>query len=37
MSHNVDVAQGHKTRGAKEETSEGAIAHVLPGEGIRSL
>jgi mannose-6-phosphate isomerase-like protein (cupin superfamily) len=37
MSHSVDVAQGHKTRGAKAETSERAVAHVLPGEGIRSL
>ena len=37
MSHSVDGARGHKTRGAQGETSKKGIAHVRPAEGIRSL
>jgi len=38
MSRRKDVAQGlKKIRGVEEETPEKAVAHVLPGEGIRSL
>jgi quercetin dioxygenase-like cupin family protein len=37
MSRSVEVAQGHKTCRVEEETWERAAAHVLPGEGIRSL
>jgi quercetin dioxygenase-like cupin family protein len=37
MNRSVDVAQGHKTQSVEEETWKRAVAHVLPGEGIRSL
>ena len=37
MSHSVDIAQDHKIRVVEEETLERAVAHVLPGEGVRSL
>ena len=37
MSHGVDVARGHRTRGAERETSEKTVAHVPPGRGARSL
>ena len=37
MSHTADVLQGHKTRAVEEEKVEKGVAHVLPGEGTRSL
>jgi hypothetical protein len=37
MSHSVDIAQGHETRAVEEGKMEKAVAHVLPGEGTRSL
>ncbi len=37
MRHTADVAQGHKTRGVNEEKVDKRVAHVLPGEGARSM
>ena len=37
MSHSADVARGHKTRKVEEETLEKGVAHVPPGEGVRTL
>jgi quercetin dioxygenase-like cupin family protein len=37
MSHSVDGARGHKTRGAEGGTSKKGVAHVRPAEGRRSL
>ena len=37
MSFSIDVAHGHKTRGADSETSKKRVTHVRPDEGIRSL
>jgi mannose-6-phosphate isomerase-like protein (cupin superfamily) len=39
MSHSADVVNDHKNkpRGVEEETLEKRIAHILPGEGRRSL
>ena len=37
MSYTADLAQDHKTRAAKERTTEKAVAHIPPGEGARSL
>ena len=37
MSHRVDVAHNHKTRGVEEERTQKGVAHIPPGEGTRSL
>ena len=37
MSHSVEGARGHKTRGADSETSKKGVTHVRPDEGTRSL
>jgi mannose-6-phosphate isomerase-like protein (cupin superfamily) len=37
MNHTADVAQGHESRAAREETVEERVTHVPPGEGARSL
>jgi hypothetical protein len=37
MSHTTVFAQGHETRRVEHGESKKAIAHVLPGEGTKSL
>src|SRR5918997_5799704 len=37
MSHSVEGARGHKTRGGEGGTSKKGVAHVHPAEGRRSL
>jgi mannose-6-phosphate isomerase-like protein (cupin superfamily) len=37
MSHRVDVAHSHKTRGGEEERMEKGVVHIPPGEGASSL
>ncbi len=37
MSHTVDIAHSHKTRRVGEAEVGKEVAHVLPGEGTRSL
>jgi len=37
MSHTVDVAHSHKPRRVGEAEMGKRVAHVLPGEGIKSL
>ena len=37
MSHNADVAQGHKIRRVEEETMAKEVTHIPPGEVVRSL
>jgi mannose-6-phosphate isomerase-like protein (cupin superfamily) len=37
MSHTADVAHGQQAHIGHEERMERAVAHLLPGEGVRSL
>jgi quercetin dioxygenase-like cupin family protein len=37
MSHTKDIALGNKTRTVEEDRIEKGVAHILPGEGARSL
>ncbi len=37
MSHTADVIQGYETRALEEERMEKGVAHVAPGEGVKSL